>query len=146
MALATRPKPKAHDRKRQARHHNHGKAYLKTYWPYLPMLVIVGVGALANRALYHSTLITSTAGAAIGGSAPSRLQSLFGTQTSWIFISALLISIVAFSAFIVVHWYRFRRLLNKGETFVIRHPWLEIATVAIFTVGFVLTRSATIPH
>ncbi len=51
MALATRPKPTAHDRKRQAGHHRHSKPYLKTYWPYLPMLLIIGLGIVINSAL-----------------------------------------------------------------------------------------------
>src|SRR5580700_10831008 len=100
MALATRPKPKIQHRKQRAQHHHHGKLYLKTYWPYLPMLAIIGVGALVNRALYSAQLSPS-AGAAIGtryngfGSS-SRLQSLFGTQSSSIFLGVLLASALAF--------------------------------------------------
>ena len=150
MALATRPKPKVQHRKRAAQHHRQGKLYLKTYWPYLPMLAIVGVGALINRALYTSSLATSSAGAAIGGAASSdsssRLQNLMGDQATWIFTAAILITAVAFTVFIATHWLRVRRLVNKGELFVISHPWLEISTVAVFTVGFVLTRSANLPH
>ncbi len=44
MALATKPKPPAHYKKRQAKHHRQGKHYLKAYLPYLPMLLIVSVG------------------------------------------------------------------------------------------------------
>jgi hypothetical protein len=151
MALTTRPKPKAHYRKRQAKHHRHGDAYLKTYWPYLPMLAIVGVGAFANRALYSSSSVGTSAGAIIGAqsvgtSQSSRIQSLFGSQASWIFLGALLITAVAFTIFIVTHWYRLHRLINKGETFIMRRPWLEISTVAIFTVGFILTRAGSLPH
>lgn len=51
MALATRPKPTAHHRKRQGNHHRHSKPYLKTYWPYLPMLIIVAVGLAINTSL-----------------------------------------------------------------------------------------------
>lgn len=50
MALATRPKPKVQHKKRRAGHHRQSKHYLKTYWPYLPMLLIVGVGLLINSA------------------------------------------------------------------------------------------------
>ena len=152
MALTTRSRPKAHTRKRQAQHHHHGKLYLKTYWPYLPMLAIVGVGALANQALYKSSLLSSKAGAAIGGhysgglGASSRLQSLIGNQANWIFLAVLGVSAVAFTVFIVSHWYRLHKLINRGEAFVIRRPWVEISTVAVFTVGFVLTRSVNLPH
>ncbi len=48
MSLATRQKPKAHQRKRQAGHHRRNKPYLKTYWPYLPMLLVVVVGLAIN--------------------------------------------------------------------------------------------------
>jgi uncharacterized protein YkwD len=50
MALATRPKPNTHARKRQAGHHRHSQQYLRHYWPYLPMLLIVGLGLLVNSA------------------------------------------------------------------------------------------------
>lgn len=48
MALATRPKPSAHYKKRQAGHHRHSKDYLKTYWPYIPMLMTVAIGLMIN--------------------------------------------------------------------------------------------------
>jgi hypothetical protein len=48
MALATRPKPATHTKKRQAGHHRQSKHYLKAYWPYLPMLTIVVVGLMIN--------------------------------------------------------------------------------------------------
>lgn len=48
MALATRPKPKTHHKKRQAQHHRHSKHYVKAYWPYLPMLMIIGLGLFIN--------------------------------------------------------------------------------------------------
>lgn len=50
MALATKPKRKAHSKKRQAKHHSHTKGYLKSYWPYLPMILIVVIGVAVNNA------------------------------------------------------------------------------------------------
>lgn len=49
MAIKTRAKPKslAH-KKRTGSHHRHSKTYLKTYWPYLPLLAIVSVGLVIN--------------------------------------------------------------------------------------------------
>jgi hypothetical protein len=57
MALATRPKPKTHAKKRQAQHHRHSKHYLKSYWPYLPMLLIVGLGLMVNSAWSKSSVL-----------------------------------------------------------------------------------------
>lgn len=60
MALATRPRPKAHHRKRQGHHHRHSGNYLKPYWPYLPMLIIVGLGLLVNSAWSKSGVLGTT--------------------------------------------------------------------------------------
>jgi len=48
MALATRPKPNVNHKKRVAQHHRYSKPYLKTYWPYLPMLMIAGFGLIIS--------------------------------------------------------------------------------------------------
>lgn len=60
MALATRPKPNTHARKRQAQHHRQDKHYLKSYWPYLPMLLIVGLGLVVNSAWSKSSVLGAT--------------------------------------------------------------------------------------
>lgn len=48
MAIATRPKRTTSHKKRAGKHHKHNKPYLKAYWPYIPMLLIVGVGIMVN--------------------------------------------------------------------------------------------------
>lgn len=48
IAAKTKKKPAAHTQKRQALHHRQSKSYKKTYWPYLPMLAIVGLGFAFN--------------------------------------------------------------------------------------------------
>lgn len=57
MALATKRKPSTHQRKRQAHHHTHTKHYRKAYWPYLPMLIIVGLGVAINSVLSQSHVL-----------------------------------------------------------------------------------------
>lgn len=37
-----------HHKKRSGQHHRHDGRYIKTYWPYLPMLLIVGLGLIVN--------------------------------------------------------------------------------------------------
>ena len=298
MALATRSAPKAHHRKRQAHHHRQSRHYLKPYWPYLPMLVIVGLGLLVNsvwsgagvlgtnsdfssRSLLRDTnaersrngkpaltlnvrleaaaqakaddmvrsdywahdspagktpwsFITangyqyrsagenlaygfdgadsSVAGwmnsaehranilnasysdvgfgvasspdyvghgpqtivvaeygqPAVAGSpsgavqvgtgspaAPaasnvlgteasqqpvSRIQILTGGGQSWSLLAVITLAGAAGALFILRHSYRLHRVLNRGEAFVTRHPYLDIAVVFIFTAGCVLTR------
>lgn len=53
MAIATKPKPKAtaHHKRRHGSHQKRSNHFVKTYWPYLPLLFIVGVGLFFNAAL-----------------------------------------------------------------------------------------------
>lgn len=55
MVLAAHPKHKqsAHDKKRLGQHHKPSKHYAKTYWPYLPMMLIVLCGLILN-ATWHT--------------------------------------------------------------------------------------------
>ena len=48
MALTQKSRPTAHHKKRSAGHHRQGKHYLKAYWPYLPMLMTIGLGLVVN--------------------------------------------------------------------------------------------------
>lgn len=57
MSIASPRKPSVHERKRQAAHHRHSRDYLKTYWPYLPMLLIVLVGIAFNSFLNQGSHI-----------------------------------------------------------------------------------------
>jgi uncharacterized membrane protein YidH (DUF202 family) len=139
MALATRPKPNTADRKRQAQHHYQGKDYLKTYWPYLPMLVIVGTGAVINQALYsfHPRAIDMVSTSSL---ASTRI-GYFTNQTSWSLAAIIAITALAALVFAASHWYRVRRVLNRGEKFAVRHPLLDISLVLILTAGVILTRT-----
>lgn len=48
MALTTQRKPSAHHRKARGEHHQHNKHYLKAYYPYLPLLLLVIIGLAIN--------------------------------------------------------------------------------------------------
>ena len=43
-AKTTLKRKSTHSTKRHAKHHKVGKQYLKVYWPYVPMLLIVALG------------------------------------------------------------------------------------------------------
>ena len=52
MAVATKPKPKqTHHKKRTAAHHKQSKHYVKHYWPYLPMILVVVAGLLLSSVM-----------------------------------------------------------------------------------------------
>jgi hypothetical protein len=136
MALATRPRPKSHAKKRQARHHRHSKVYLKTYWPYLPIAGILALGYAANQ--HWPASLVNLSGAS--GADLTRVEAISGNQNQSMLTLILAMAAIAGGVFIVSHWYRVRRVLNQGEMFVVEHPWLDISLVALATVGFVLTR------
>lgn len=140
MALATKPRPKIQHRKRKAQHHKHTSVYLKPYWPYLPMLAIVGLGVIANR-YWPSSLQNSLA---LSGSAQpvTRVEVLTGNSDSWALAVVVIMSAIAGAIFVFQHWYRLHRLLNQGERFVVKHPLFDITLVALCTAGVVLTRAA----
>jgi uncharacterized protein YkwD len=41
-------RPTVEHRKRAGQHHHHGHHYIKTYWPYLPMIAVLAMGLVAN--------------------------------------------------------------------------------------------------
>ncbi|MFI5275245.1 MAG: CAP domain-containing protein [Candidatus Saccharimonadales bacterium] len=55
MVLVAKPKrtPTIHHKKRSGLHHKQSKHYAKPYWPYLPLIAIVGIGILINSAWSH---------------------------------------------------------------------------------------------
>lgn len=52
MAIATKAKPKTiQHKKRVAAHHRQTKHYVKSYWPYLPMVAVIAAGLFVNTLL-----------------------------------------------------------------------------------------------
>lgn len=72
MSIAPqKPKPTTtHHKKRVGAHQTHNKKFLKTYWPYLPMLLIVGVG------LFASSLWSGAAHGVLGATADITASAL----------------------------------------------------------------------
>ncbi|MGC1177261.1 MAG: hypothetical protein WA843_04280 [Candidatus Saccharimonadales bacterium] len=145
MALATKPKRTSISHKRRSgTHHHHNKPYLKHYWPYLPMLMIVGIGAVIDRLWpVGSTVASQPFGSQFASTVQpgSRLEMLTGSHATWLFSVVACLSIIAFTVFLVRHSHRLHRLLVKGESFASNHPLLDIALVFVFTAGFILTSS-----
>src|SRR5579884_1485589 len=54
MSLVAAKKPKAYQRKKHGSHHTHSSRYLKTYWPYIPILFILLSGLIVNKYLINS--------------------------------------------------------------------------------------------
>lgn len=57
MALATKTKKPTTFKKRQADHHKRGKHYMKAYWPYIPILAVIGLGLVVNTVWNKSSVL-----------------------------------------------------------------------------------------
>jgi len=142
MALATRPKPNVHHKKRQAGHHRHNQDYVKTYWPFLPVLAIMGTGIAIDR----SWTPAASSQASLAGSqaevltSATRLQAVTGSSSTWVATAVVVIAVIALVIFLARHTLAFNHMVVKGKHFVTRHPFFDIVAALIFTTGFVLVR------
>jgi len=135
MALATRPKPTVSHKKRRGAHHRHNQHYLRPYWPYLPMLIIIGAGLLVNSIW---TLRVSSIQAASGET--TRLQALLGSQDQTALTVVVIAAGAAFALFTYRHWRKVHRYINRGEKYIYRNGWVDVTATMVFMVGFILTR------
>ena len=74
MVLVTKTKRKAptHHRRRHGQHHKQDRHYTNTYWPYLPLVAIVGLGIVLNT--FWATVQSAVLGYATNMSSSSLLQ------------------------------------------------------------------------
>lgn len=72
--------------------------------------------------------------------AVSRLQLFTDGTMPWItFVVGLLCGALVV-LILLKHWLAFRRLVMRGEAFIIKHPMLDIVVVALVMTGYVLSR------
>lgn len=72
----------------------------------------------------------------------SRLQTISANNASWTQFGVSMLASLAVLIFLLRHSFAWRKLLIKGEKFVLKHPIIDIAVVIIAVAGFVLTRTA----
>jgi uncharacterized membrane protein YidH (DUF202 family) len=140
MALATRPKPKTAHRKRVAQHHKHTPHYLKTYWPYLPALAVIGAGLMANKWLEQSDSLLRATANLQGVIQPTRIEAITGDTNGLALAIVLIITGLAAGVLLFQHWFRIQRVLNRGEAFAVKHPLIDLVLVVIITAGVLLSR------
>lgn len=123
MSLTTKPRPGTAHKKIKAGHHKHSKSYLKTYWPYIPIGIIITLGFVINHYLH------------------AQIHSTKPQLTNFTYYDVIESSIggIALAIFLLRHAFAWHKVLIKGEEFVSHHPLLDIALVAVATVGLVLS-------
>ena len=123
MSLTPKQRHGQVHKKIKADHHRRNKNYLKTYWPYIPIIGIIGLGVLINH--YWSITQTPQTGMALSS------YSSFTIIEYFIYISALII-------FLLRHAFAWHKVFVKGEVFATKHPMLDVLLVAIATFGLLL--------
>ena len=78
---------------------------------------------------------------AVAAQKVARIQLLSSASASWSTFAVSAIAAVAFAMFFLRHGLLLRRVFVKSEAFIHKHPFLDIALVAIATVGIILTRT-----
>lgn len=127
MSLTTKARPTTNHKKIKAGHHRQSKHYLKTYWPYIPIMLIVAAGFGIDAFWHHSQ-----------SSAP-RLASY-----TYYDVLESSIGVLALAIFLLRHAFAWHKVWVKGEAFAAKHPFFDIVLVAIATVGMVLSHNGIV--
>lgn len=138
MVLAQQPKRRTtvHHKKRTGQHQKQTKHYMKTYWPYLP---IIAAGFIANIILEISmsgTATTTTASLAV----PTRLD-VWTNANSVLTIVIVALIVGAAGLFITRHARAWQRVVVKGEDFFMHHRTLDLLLLTVVVAGIVATRT-----
>jgi hypothetical protein len=76
----------------------------------------------------------------------SRVQLLNATNVAWSQFAVSMLASIALLAFLLRHSFAWHKVLVRGERFVLHHPILDIAFVAIATLGYVLLQASGTIH
>jgi cell division septation protein DedD len=76
----------------------------------------------------------------------SRIQLITNGQAAWSTFVVSVLAVVCVAVFVLRHGLFWHRTLVKGEAFITRHKFFDIALVATAVIGYVLTRSAGVIH
>lgn len=134
MVIASRPKqPRStHHKKRTGQHHRQTKQFAKTYWPYLPMIVIasaVNAGMGDQSPMIEASLASTT-----------RVEA-WTDLGAWSAVVAISLVTAAFLLFLSRHALVWHRILVKGEAITKHNHMLDLILASVVLAGFVVTRS-----
>lgn len=104
------------------------------------MIAIVGLGFLANTH-WPDNLASLSTNLSMSAGDVTRIEAIVGSQDNWSLAIIIIMTAIAATILVAQHWFRVKRMLNRGEQFIVKHPFFDIVLVAICTLGVVLTRT-----
>lgn len=130
-----RTKLPASEKRRLALHHKKSQNYNKTYWPYLPIVLIFGLGVMyKGSASLHN--------AAFGASNSASLGQLATTNDKgWSLGLLAILTLVMICGFIYRHSLRVKRAVSNGEKLFVRHYALDLALAVVIVIGFLVSKT-----
>lgn len=72
----------------------------------------------------------------------SRIQLLTHGDAAWSALALSAVAGAAFALFVVRHGLRLRRLMLKGESYVLHHPFIDVAVIVLCVTAVILTRTS----
>lgn len=76
----------------------------------------------------------------------TRVELLASSQAANALLAVIAVTAAAFVFLLTRHTLRLHKVLVASERFVLKHPFLDIAVVAVVTAGLILTRSSGAIH
>ena len=125
-------KPKNVIVKRQIRGPNHkvSHRYAKAYWPYLPVFIILGLGAGFGAILPNFRLA--------GPNNLSRIQSATNISGRWLEDLVIALTVVLAAWLVIRHFKRLKVLAVKSEELITRHFLFDILLALLISSGVIL--------
>lgn len=132
--VKTRSKITANQKKMTAAHHRKTQHYLKPYWPYLPIILILGGALFANELLpasFSNSPLTQLNNGA-------RIDSVIGNHSSLLIIVLTVLLIFLVGLFLIRHIKILRNLIVHGEEILSRKLMLDIVLALVIAGLFIM--------
>ncbi|HEY1645394.1 MAG TPA: hypothetical protein VGF75_03325 [Candidatus Saccharimonadales bacterium] len=133
--VKTKHRAPVHHKKISGDHHHKNQRYLKTYWPYIPIVLILGGAFLANDYLPSNQLSSGSTSAY-----STRVETLMGINSNVLLGLLYAVLVVLAAWYVFRHLKRIKSLAMEGEQYLARHYFLDIALGAIIGSLYVLVR------
>jgi hypothetical protein len=131
-----KPRAVPNKRKVNAEHHRKSQGYMKTYWPYIPMALILGGSYIASKHLPASLFGNNTNGSQYN----SRASALIGSN-SQAMLYLLYILIIGLVVWYVSRNYRkVKKTFVYGERLLARHYAIDLLLVVVIGGLYILVR------
>ena len=124
-----------HQKRVAGEHHRKNKQYMKPYWPYLPIVLILGGAVVANDYLpasFSSSIPDNASGA--------RINSVVGGRNDLLILGLSLTLIVLCAWFALRHAKRLKRIAVNGEKLLARNFMLDVVGALLIAGLYVMLR------